>query len=316
MKRALVLAVVALLVAGCSGGGGGGKGGDEDATASASATTTAASERTTAAAGGSTRVVGKAPVPTFTFAPKDPAPGDVVTFKGKATDADGFIAAWSWNFGDGTNGTGQNTTHAFAAEAVFDVRLTVQDDDGNSVPLVSPVTVKAKAPTVGFTFTPADAAPGDTVTFYSTSRDDDGSIVDYQWDFNDDSTQSGAAARNVTHAFDIEGSFSVRLKVVDDDGASATTTKAVGIKAKPPTATFSTSPASPKVGDSVTFTAVASDPDGTITEYAWDFKDGDKGTGETTAHTFTVAGTYAVALRVKDDDGATASVTKNVVIAP
>ena len=66
----------------------------------------------------------------------------------------------------------------------------------------------------------------------------------------------------------------------------------------------------------VNFDASASnDPDGTIASYAWDFDDGETGSGATTSHTYVSAGTYTITLTVTDDDGAsdTDSVSITVV---
>ncbi|GAA4960665.1 LamG-like jellyroll fold domain-containing protein [Kineococcus glutinatus] len=65
----------------------------------------------------------------------------------------------------------------------------------------------------------------------------------------------------------------------------------------------------------VAFDASAStDPDGTVQGYAWDFGDGGTGTGSTPSHPYAAPGTYPVRLTVTDDDGATASVTRDVTV--
>jgi len=72
----------------------------------------------------------------------------------------------------------------------------------------------------------------------------------------------------------------------------------------PPTATFTMDPQNPVVDDLITFDATASfDPDGTIVKYAWDFGDGNKGTGANITQTYTLAGNYTVRLTVVDDHG-------------
>ena len=54
-----------------------------------------------------------------------------VRFDGtSSTDADGTIAAFDWDFGDGDVGTGPTFDHAFAAAGTYDVGLTVTDDKG------------------------------------------------------------------------------------------------------------------------------------------------------------------------------------------
>ncbi len=61
----------------------------------------------------------------------------------------------------------------------------------------------------------------------------------------------------------------------------------------------------------------SSDPDGTLTGYAWDFGDGATGTGATATHTYDAPGTYTITLDVTDDRGATATATTSVkVLAP
>ncbi|WP_199424898.1 PKD domain-containing protein [Actinotalea solisilvae] len=57
----------------------------------------------------------------------------------------------------------------------------------------------------------------------------------------------------------------------------------------------------------------STDSDGTVTSYAWAFGDGATATGATASHDYAAAGTYTVTLTVTDDDGATASTTRQVV---
>jgi PKD repeat protein len=57
--------------------------------------------------------------------------GLTCAFTDASTDPDGRIAAWSWDFGDGTaTSTLQNPSHTYAAGGTYDVRLTVTDDKG------------------------------------------------------------------------------------------------------------------------------------------------------------------------------------------
>lgn len=57
------------------------------------------------------------------------------------------------------------------------------------------------------------------------------------------------------------------------------------------------------------------DPDGSITEYAWDFGDGGTGTGAQASHTYAAAGTYTIQLTVTDNLGATGTTTRSVTVA-
>jgi PKD repeat protein len=66
-----------------------------------------------------------------------------------------------------------------------------------------------------------------------------------------------------------------------------------------------------------TFDASGStDPDGTITSYAWSFGNGTTATGVTANRTYAAAGTYNVSLTVTDDRGATNTTTRAITVTP
>jgi len=56
-------------------------------------------------------------------------------------DPDGEIIHYLWDFGDGTNGTGINPTHKYAASGDYIVKLTVIDDEGESKSRTKIVTI-------------------------------------------------------------------------------------------------------------------------------------------------------------------------------
>lgn len=77
---------------------------------------------------------------------------------------------------------------------------------------------------------------------------------------------------------------------------------------RPPTMTLAASATSLTVGQNVTFTATASDPDGDALAYAWDFDDGTWGANAASVtRSFTTARTYSVRLVVSDMKGGTVS---------
>jgi PKD repeat protein len=53
-----------------------------------------------------------------------------VSFTGSATDSDGSIVSYHWNFSDGGTSSEQNPKHTFDNAGSFTVTLTVTDDDG------------------------------------------------------------------------------------------------------------------------------------------------------------------------------------------
>ena len=145
----------------------------------------------------------------------------------------------------------------------------------------------------------------------SASADPDGTIASYAWDFGDGATATGVTA---THAYAVEGPYTVRLTVTDGAGATATTTRDVTV-VRPanqlPTAAFGSTGSFLDVDLDASASA---DPDGTITSYAWDFGDGMTGTGSTTSHHYAATGGYDVSLTVTDDRGGSATETTRVEV--
>ncbi len=62
------------------------------------------------------------------------------SFDGSASsDADGTVDSYSWEFGDGTTGSGATASHDYAAAGTYQVRLTVTDNAGATGTLQKPV---------------------------------------------------------------------------------------------------------------------------------------------------------------------------------
>ncbi len=83
----------------------------------------------------------------------------------------------------------------------------------------------------------------------------------------------------------------------------------------PPRAGFLWNPENPRANDHVSFTENATDPDGSIVQWGWSFGDGITATHQNPSHVYTDKGVYTVTLTVRDDDGATATATKEIVVA-
>ena len=85
----------------------------------------------------------------------------------------------------------------------------------------------------------------------------------------------------------------------------------------PPVASFTLTAGSWRSPAIVSCDASAcTDPDGIVVKYEWTFGDGSTGSGESTSHTYTSSGEYAVVLQVIDDEGKTASVSETVNVLP
>jgi len=170
-------------------------------------------------------------------------------------------------------------------------------------------------PTAVFTAAPLTGPSPLTVSFDASGSSDSGSITTYSWSFGDGHTGTGVST---THTYTLEGTFSAVLTVTDNYGATDTTSTPITVAAPlndSPTAAFTATPATGQVPLTVQFNASGSDdPDGTIDSYAWDFGDGDSGTGLTSSHTYTTPGVYVVLLTVTDDEGATDTTDESITV--
>ena len=177
--------------------------------------------------GGPTPPANQAPVAAFTSS----VSGLSATVNGStSTDADGTIASYAWDFGDGATATGVTpAAHAYAAAGTYQVKLTVTDDKGATGTVTKAVTVTAgpanQNPVASFTATPTDL----TVAVDGTaSTDPDGSVASYAWNFGDGSTATGSTA---SHPYAAAGTYTVTLTVTDNLGAVNTVTKSVTVVA-------------------------------------------------------------------------------------
>lgn len=150
-----------------------------------------------------------------------------VTLTGTATDSDGTIASFAWDFGDGTTATGSSVSRTYTNAGTYTVVLTVTDDDGatgtKSVEVeVAPIT---NTPPVAEFAEPA--ATGLSIAVDGTpSTDPDGAIASYAWDFGDGRTATTPTAAN---DYAVAGTYTITLTVTDDDGATATKTREVTV---------------------------------------------------------------------------------------
>lgn len=156
------------------------------------------------------------------------------TFDGSASnDPDGTIEAWAWDFGDGTfdSTSGAHATHTYGQAGTFTVKLTVTDNKGAVTEFAGPFTAEEPPntpPVALFTTSVTDLA----VNFdASQSSDPDGTIASWSWAFGDSSTSTG---QKVSHTYPASGTYNATLTVVDNRGASATTTTQVTVVAPPP----------------------------------------------------------------------------------
>jgi PKD repeat protein len=114
---------------------------------------------------------------------------EIVYFNGSGSyDSDGFIVNYTWDFQDGNLGYGELSTHIFNTPGVYDVTLTVTDDDGATDSDINVITVNEKPNVPPVADAGLDQIVNEDETVFldgSVSSDSDGVIVNYTWDLGD-----------------------------------------------------------------------------------------------------------------------------------
>ena len=257
----------------------------------------------------------------FTFSPTNPTINQDVSFNGASSTVNN--GTFNWDFGDGQTGTGVMTTHRYARGGTFTVTLSVTSDARATSTSSRTINVSTTLPptTANFTFSPTTPSINQDVTFTATATaggpgfpgGGGGQVqgATYAWDFGDGSTGTGTST---THRFTRPGTFAVTLRVTNDAGLTATTTRQLTVSGTLPagSADFVFSPTDPHVGDVVFFNASLSSV--TNGSFSWDFGDGTSASGVTPTHSYSAPRTYTVTLTVTNDRGQTAAASKTITV--
>lgn len=173
----------------------------------------------------------ESPVASFTANVNELA----VTVDGSASsDADGAIASYAWDFGDGDTATGATPgVHTYATAGSKAITLTVTDDLGatgtSTQTAIVAVGVTNQSPTASFTVSASNLV---VTVNGSASSDPDGTIASYAWNFGDGGTATGATPG--VHTYGSAGTKSITLTVTDNVGATGMITKTITVSTAPP----------------------------------------------------------------------------------
>lgn len=132
---------------------------------------------------------------------------------------------------------------------------------------------------------------------------------------------ANAAVPNSSYYFDPGQNRYVLLSTISGFENGAFLIRAAGTKLggdnQPPVAKATVSTNTAKVNEAITFDASQSfDPDGQITQYAWDFGDGSTSNLKVATHAYSRAGNFSANLTVTDNQGATGQTLRILTIAP
>ena len=266
-----------------------------------------------------------------------------------SSDADGTIASYAWSKTSGpssytiANASAASTALSNLVQGVYVFTLQVTDNAGAISSAAVTVTVNAAAPPPPPVNQPpvADAGsnisitlPINNTTLNGTgSSDADGTIASYAWSKTSGPlsyTIANASAASTALSNLVQGVYVFTLQVTDNAGAISSAAVTVTVNAAAPPPPPVNQPPVANAGSNMSITLPAnsailngggsSDPDGTITAYAWSKASGPATYSLATASAASTTvsnlaeGIYVFTLQVTDNAGATASSTVTVTV--
>ncbi len=166
------------------------------------------------------------PLVSFIFSPDKPTILDMIQFNDTSIDVDGYIKSRFWDFGDGNNSTEKNPTHRYMENGPHFVNLIVEDNIGDYNSTYEVLYVQNIPPIADFTYSPKEPNVGEDVSFRDKTKDPDGNMFKYEWDFGDGHTSTSG---NPVHSYKNEGKYIVNLTVMDEEGETDTVSNIINV---------------------------------------------------------------------------------------
>ncbi|MBN8577745.1 MAG: gliding motility-associated C-terminal domain-containing protein [Cytophagales bacterium] len=261
-------------------------------------------------------------------------PANSTLLQAIASDPDGTIASYLWIKVSGPTFTGTgSTTASFSLSnlvaGVYVFRVTVTDNLGATASDDVTVSVFAanQPPTINSLANQTITLPTSSVIFTAVASDADGTIASYLWTTvsgPSSPTMSGITTASLTASNLVQGTYTFRITVTDNDGASAFREVNVIVQSatnQSPVANAGPDKSITLPTNSTNFTGSGTDPDGTVVAYNWIQISGPAATlTNSNTPTLTVQvpsdGTYVFRLTVTDNGGATGSSNVTLTVNP
>ena len=281
-------------------------------------------------------------------------PGDSQKFEVRATDSDGDLSSFEWLVnGQAQNGVSfpltdddtRDFSYEFLTEGRYEIKAIYSDSAGesDSVSWIIPVEPPLP-PNLGPILTMVSPSQsltlkqGTTQTFKVSALDHGGDLISREWRINgtflDGMTFNPKRTDSMmlTHTFSTAGSYRIEAFYRDADRTEVSIYWTVAVVKPPPS---NRPPSAKKVsplqslqlrpGDSQTFEVRATDRDANLSSWEWSVN-GAMQNGEsfslteedsrTISYTFSTKGTHEIEIIYRDSDGASDSVSWDVLVEP
>lgn len=234
-----------------------------------------------------------------------------ITFTNTSAIASGSIAAWVWNFGDGTSMSNlQSPSHTYSVAGNFIVTLNAVSNFGCSAS--NTISVKVwPAPFVSFTSN--NVCFGVSSQFINNSSVPTGSIVTWNWDFNGDGIVDNTN-QTPYNLYTSPGSYSVILTAVTNANCTNSYSTTVTVNPVPNVSFVGNNVCN---GSATTFSNQTTiGYGGQITSYLWNLGNGTTNNSANPFIIYATPGNYVVSLTATSNNNCFSSMTTTVVVHP
>ncbi len=132
----------------------------------------------------------------------------------KFTDLSSIANSWFWEFGDGTNSTEENPEHTYDSIGIYDVTLTVTNENLSDTETKKAYINVTDLPHANFTANITTGYFPLNVKFTDLSINADS----WLWKFGDGTTST---ERSPTYTYEIPGTYNVSLTITNEKGTDA-----------------------------------------------------------------------------------------------
>ncbi len=249
------------------------------------------------------------PNPVVQFAANAACQGTATSFTSQCSVSNGQITGYNWNFGDASTGNLAQPQHLYSTYGTYNVVLTATSNHQCSNTLQQSVVVHPK-PVISFSA--STACLNQATQFNNQCSIVSGSILLYQWDFDNNGTIDNTTA-NPSYVYPSAGTAQSRLIAVSNNNCSNQNVTNVIVHYNPVADFHVPSACMPQ---SSHFTDASFSSDGAITSYNWDFN-GDNLPDNfmpNPQYHFPQAGNYGVKLEIQTQYGCANTMMKSAYV--
>ncbi|MBT5529039.1 MAG: PKD domain-containing protein [Cytophagia bacterium] len=222
-------------------------------------------------------------------------------------NSNGYSFTPIWDFGDGNIDSSLNPIHTYANAGIYSVKLVVITAEGCSDSMYQSIEV-FEDPIANFTISDSTQCLSGN-TFDLTDLSSGSGTLTYLWIFGDGN--SSTKVGNVSHAYNVESAYEIKLFVETQDGCQDSMMKMISVHPQPKAAFSINDTDQCLTGNQFLTSNTSSIITGQL-NYQWSFGDGATSIQDNPAYSYSAFGNYSIKLVAISNKGCQDSVIATV----